>query len=100
MNDNFYSTKEWHKLRSKTKAVWKRDGLCCGYCNKQIDWCVDKVVVDHVLNRRQHPDLALDHTNLQVVHHRCNTKKAAYVENNNRVATNDEGYPVGSEWSI
>ena len=101
MNDGFYSTTDWHKLRSKTKAMWKREQRPCAYCGKPIDWHAPgaKVSVDHVLNRKKHPDLALEPTNLQVVHHECNTKKAAYVENNKRPAIGTDGFPTDSEWS-
>ena len=99
MSDDFYSQREWHKLRSKTKAIWKREQLPCGYCRLPIDWSVDKVVVDHILNRKQHPDRALDGRNLQVVHHACNTKKAAYFENNTKIEVRADGFPVGSDWS-
>ena len=98
MSDGFYSTNEWHKLRSKTKAMWKRDQLPCGYCNKPIDW-TQRPIVDHKLNRKQYPDLALVSGNLQVVHHACNSKKYAYEEANTKIAVRDDGFPTGSEWS-
>ena len=97
--DNFYSTKEWIKLRSKAKAIWKIRALPCGYCDGYIDYGVHKVIVDHVLNRKKHPDRALDLSNLQVVHHECNTKKYAYVENNKRPEIGADGFPTNSDWS-
>ena len=97
MNDGFYSSKEWHKLRSKTKALWKAKAYPCGYCHQPIDW-TQRVSVDHIMNRKKHPDLALSMSNLQVVHHECNTKKAAYYENNNKIEVQSNGFPVGSDW--
>ena len=97
MSDGFYSQPSWHKLRAKTKAVWKRENRLCGYCNHPIDWN-EIVVVDHIKNRRRHPDLALEPSNLQCVHHACNTRKAAYVENGNKPAVREDGFAVGSDW--
>ena len=97
MNDAFYSNKEWHKVRAKTKALWKANNYPCGYCKQPIDW-TQRPIVDHKLNRKQHPDLALDLSNLQVVHHACNTKKAAYFENNTKIEVQSNGFPVGSDW--
>ena len=97
MADDFYSTKEWHKLRSKTKAIWKREALPCGYCKMPIDW-TQRPIVDHILNRKHYPDAALSPSNLQVVHHECNTKKYAYEESNTKTAVGSDGFPVGSEW--
>ena len=97
MNDGFYSSSEWKTIRARTKARWKRDDYPCGYCKKPIDW-TQRVSVDHILNRKQHPDRALDITNMQVVHHECNTKKAAYFENNTKIEVRADGFPVGSDW--
>ena len=101
MPDEFYSSKEWRALRAQTKAKAKRANRPCAYCGKPIDWHTPgaKVSVDHVLNRKQRPDLALEATNLQVLHHACNTRKAAYVENNNRPEIGVDGFPTNSEWN-
>ena len=98
MSDDFYSQREWHKLRSKVKARWKREGLSCGYCNEAIDW-TERPIVDHIQNRKKHPDLALDERNLQVVHHQCNSKKYAYEENTTKTPVSLSGFPEGSDWS-
>jgi len=96
MPDLFYSSPEWHKLRAKTKATWRAQGRPCPYCNQPIDWAIKGgTTVDHILNRRKHPDKALDPSNLQVVHSSCNSKKAAYVENNNKPRINVDGFPDG-----
>jgi 5-methylcytosine-specific restriction endonuclease McrA len=94
--DVFYKTATWYKLRSKVTASWKAKGLPCPYCNSPIDWTVKRGhIVDHIKNRKQYPELALDPSNLQVVHYACNTRKAAFIENNNRVEIGVDGYPVG-----
>ena len=96
MPDLFYSSPEWHKLRAKTKATWKAQGKPCAYCGEPIEWAIKGgTTVDHILNRRKHPDRALDPSNLQVVHSKCNTKKASYYENNNKPAIGLDGLPEG-----
>ena len=99
MDDNFYSTNDWHKLRAKTKATWKAQGKPCAYCGEPIEWAIKgEAVVDHILNRKKHPHLALDPSNLQVVHggaKACNTKKAVWSENNNKPRINADGFPEG-----
>jgi len=93
-NDLFYHTDKWLWLRKKVKARWKREGHPCGYCGESLDWSA-VVIVDHIHNRKKFPDLALVEDNLQVVHHGCNTRKAAHHENINTVRTNVDGFPDG-----
>ncbi len=95
----FYSTPEWHKLRAQTRARWKRAGLPCAYCGEPLTWERGQTVVDHIKNRKQYPNLAHEPSNLQVVHHGCNTRKAAHVENTNKVEIGADGFPVNSEWT-
>ena len=94
--DPFYTTKSWHRLKQKTKVAWRHQGKPCGYCGLPLDWD-DKqsLIVDHIQNRKQYPDLAMEPTNLQVVHHACNKRKAVYVENNTKVAIGLDGFPAG-----
>jgi 5-methylcytosine-specific restriction endonuclease McrA len=92
--DNFYKTNTWYKARSKTKAKWQRENKPCYYCQEPLDWeSPYSVIVDHIKNRKQYPELALHPANLCVVHHACNTKKAAYIENNTRPRINENGFP-------
>jgi 5-methylcytosine-specific restriction endonuclease McrA len=51
------------------------------------------VVVDHINNRKQFPHLALELSNLCVVHHACNTKKYYDLEANAREAVGIDGFP-------
>jgi len=95
--DKFYSTLEWIKLRSKVKARWKRMGLPCGYCGLPIDWDA-KPIADHIQNRKKYPRLALVESNIQMVHHECNTKKSKYVESNDKVAIGLDGLPADGSW--
>ena len=96
MSDGFYKDIKWIKLRSKVRAQWKREGKPCAYCGHDLDHDEKgSVTVDHIINRRQRPDLAYEQSNLQVVHSTCNTKKASYVENNTKTRINDDGYPEG-----
>ena len=94
MAERFYNTKEWHRLRTKTKAHWRRSGQPCAYGHQPLDWA-DKPTVDHIKNRLQYPHLALEPSNLCVVHHTCNSKKAAWVERNDKPAIGLDGYPEG-----
>ena len=96
----FYKTKSWQQARGRVIRYWKENGLRCGYCGQPIVWGTDKVVVDHIINRRARPDLALDLGNLQCVHGSCNTSK--YYRSELRADTGtvgDDGFIEGSEWS-
>jgi 5-methylcytosine-specific restriction endonuclease McrA len=94
--DKFYSSMPWLRLRSKVKAQWRRAGKPCAYCGQALDWATKRaVVVDHIINRRQRPDLAMDINNTQCVCHPCNTRKAHHVELNNKIQVNDDGLPPG-----
>jgi 5-methylcytosine-specific restriction endonuclease McrA len=99
VSDGFYSQVEWQKLRAKVKKQWRGAGLPCAHCGKVLDWATKAgVVVDHKINRKQRPDLAMEQDNLCCVHHECNTRKAFHVENNSRVEIGADGYPVGGGW--
>ena len=99
MSDPFYQSSAWRAVRAKVLAKWKREGRPCGYCGAGLTWKKGEQIVDHIENRRRRPDLALDMRNLQVVHHACNTRKAAYVENGDKPEVGSDGFPVGSDWS-
>jgi 5-methylcytosine-specific restriction endonuclease McrA len=92
--DPFYGTAEWKALRTKVRRAWIASGRPCFYCGKPFapgEW----MVVDHIQNRRQFPRLALVQSNLGCVHKECNTKKAAYFENNKREEIGFDGFPPG-----
>jgi 5-methylcytosine-specific restriction endonuclease McrA len=93
---DFYSSRTWHKLRAKVKSSWRSTGRPCAYCNKPLDWgSKNAVIVDHVLNRRKHPHLALEPSNLVCLHHVCNTRKAQWQENSSKPTVNIDGFPDG-----
>ena len=94
--DKFYVSKPWLELRSLMIGYWKHAGLPCAYCGHPIEWGKGPTpIVDHILSRRTHPHLELDHTNLQVVHHQCNSyKRARGDRNENRPKpVNEQGFP-------
>ena len=91
----FYSTIEWQKARSKAARAWRATGAPCHRCGQPLDWTTKgSVVIDHVLPRRQRPDLAYEQTNLAAVCHRCNTVKAIWSENNKREEIGMDGLPA------
>lgn len=92
MADGFYKTTTWQKLRARTVRLWRASGKPCAYCGKPFE-PGQLIFVDHIKNRRQFPALALDPRNLCCVHRDCNTKKAAYYENNAREAVGIDGLP-------
>jgi 5-methylcytosine-specific restriction endonuclease McrA len=53
------------------------------------------VVIDHLLNRRQHPEHALNPDLLVAVCHACNTKKAVWTENSSKQEIGADGLPEG-----
>lgn len=99
--DRFYSTPQWRQLRAKVKKSWRLSGAPCHYCGGRLNWKIPRgTIVDHVIPRRKRPDLALVVSNLVVVCHPCNSKKAAWDEKERDIPEiGEDGFPVGSEWS-
>ena len=98
-NNQFYKSKAWRKLRSKTVREWRLDNRPCGYCGKPLDFVNRfQLSVDHKISLKRRPDLALSPANLHVVHHTCNSKKAAWEEHSDKPQIGADGFPVGSEW--
>ncbi len=91
--DAFYTTRDWHKLRSRTKALWKRNGWPCGVCGEALDW-TSRVTVDHIKERKEYPELAYEPTNLQCTCHPCNTRKSAARRQRNRPEIGPDGYAL------
>ena len=88
----FYSSLAWKKIRAKVKAQWKARGWPCNYCKETLDWST-WCIVDHIIPRADRPDLALESSNLQVVCHGCNSRKAKGLEPITR--TRSDGFPEG-----
>lgn len=74
----------------------------CPYCGKPIDRR-QRLIVDHIHNRKQFPDLAHREDNLQVVHHACNTQKYYKHEQQPQRDVDEvgeDGFPIGdNDWS-
>lgn len=98
MPDPFYSTPEWRRLRNRVKQKWFKNRLACFYCGEPF-MKGDKTIVDHRLNRKKHPEMAMVESNLVVVHHACNTRKYHKVESRDIPETGEDGFPINSDWS-
>jgi 5-methylcytosine-specific restriction protein A len=62
----FYSSKEWRRMR----AIVLRDEPLCA-CGQSSD------TVDHIIDRRKRPDLALERSNLKGMCSGCHSRKTA-----------------------
>jgi len=91
----FYSSAQWKRLAKQVKTAWLRHSMPCGYCKGPINRG-ERVIVDHVINRKQRPDLAFSLYNLQLVHHACNSKKYQFEETNAKPEIGYDGFP--DEW--
>ena len=67
--DDFFSSREWLRLRYQTLLRYGRRCMCCGTTAGIIQ-------VDHIKPRSKRPDLALDPENLQVLCKDCNQGKS------------------------
>jgi Restriction endonuclease len=95
--DKFYSSNDWRKLRTRVRADWILAGKPCGWCGQPIEPHMG-TIVDHVIPRKQRPDLALRISNLQLLHHRCHNIKTHSTERTNKVQVNDDGLPSDGSW--
>ena len=94
--DPFYRSAAWARLRMQ---VLRRDRHRCRQCGETRG----QMHVDHVLGRRQRPDLALDAGNLLTLCHACHSAKTARYEGGFGNAKREpgggcdaEGNPTGS----
>ena len=102
--DKFYKSKEWYKLRARVIAAWQQHDLPCSYCGQAIAWGhpSGKAIVDHIIPRRDRPDLELDPANLTVLHHSCHTRKTVRRDYNKGVESEpvgNDGFPLNGDWS-
>ena len=95
-NHPFYSTPDWHRLRSKTTSRWKRLNLGCGLCRYPLDWHTSRAVhVDHIKPRATHPHLALAESNLWCLCAHCHNSVKKQIEANaDRPTYGVDGWPV------
>ena len=102
--DPFYGSSQWKKLRAQTIARARRFNLPCAYCGKPINYAIKGgATVDHIKGRRRYPHLALEPSNLQVVHgtksgFHCNTKRHYHVETNDKIEIGSDGFPLNGGW--
>ena len=95
----FYQTKEWKALRRKVTKHWKAHALPCAHCNKPIDWSGRwAAIADHVQPIRKAPQLALEESNIVMMHYGCHNKKTAHEDYAKGPEINANGFPVGTEW--
>lgn len=91
--DPFYSSSEWQQLRHKRL---KYDRYICNHCGVK---CLGKKRgqpsphVDHVIDRKDRPDLQLDIDNLQTLCDSCHSKKTRATQLD-RPAIGLDGYPL------
>ena len=94
MDDGFYKTPGWFRARHKAITRWRSAGLPCAFCGSELMWAMKgSIIVDHIINRKKRPDLALEPTNLQVVHHECNSRKWRWLEANQKEQIGLDGLP-------
>ena len=97
--DNFYGSKEWKDLRVQALV---RDGYRCVLCGISIAG-YKQSRVDHVIPRKQRPDLALVLGNLRSLCVPCDLRHDAARPGSLGKAValpvDTNGFPIGSEWS-
>lgn len=74
--NNFYGSREWHKLRYTAFLKYGRKCLVCGADHKKGA----RLHVDHIKPISKYPDLALSLDNLQILCSLCNSGKGSWDE--------------------
>lgn len=97
-HDPFYTSTDWRKLRL---AVLRRDRYTCRDCGQK---CLGKKKnmpaphVDHVINRKKRPDLALNAANLRTLCPAChNVKTKRYDVVSKKIPVGADGFPIGAD---
>ncbi len=85
-SDNFYSSKEWRKLRYQVLLKYSATCMCCGRNRKDHGVMIH---VDHIKPRSKYPHLALDFKNLQILCKDCNLGKSNIDETDWRPALDE-----------
>ena len=95
--DPFYQSKEWEAIRLK---VLRRDGYKCNKCGVK---CLGKKRnrpspnVDHIVERKKRPDLALDMSNLRTLCSSCHSRRTIMdTHGKNKPEIGLDGYPIQS----
>ena len=84
-DDQFLRSWKWTTLRYKVLLKYGRRCMCCG-ANPDDGETV--IHVDHIKPRHEHPKLALDASNLQVLCAACNRGKGAWDQTDHRKPNN------------
>ena len=73
IGNDFYNSKEWHRLRYRVLKKYEAKCMACGMSPK-----VHGIVIhiDHILPRSKYPELSLVFDNLQVLCESCNLGKS------------------------
>ena len=74
--NNFYNSREWHKLRYTAFLKYGRKCLVCGADHKKGA----RLHVDHIKPISKYPDLAFSLDNLQILCALCNSGKGSWDE--------------------
>ena len=81
---NFYSSREWHKLRYEALLKHGRRCMCCGSDHKEGA----RLHVDHIKPISKYPGLMRDIDNLQILCALCNSGKGSWDETDWRDSVN------------
>jgi hypothetical protein len=91
----FYTSKEWYRVRTLALI---RDGYRCVVCGTSVR---EKGAsrVDHIVDRKVAPALALDLGNLRVLCASCDNKRHSEKGTGiPKIEIGLNGYPIGERW--
>lgn len=91
-NEAFYKTKDWHRIR--TKALFAAH-FKCAFCEKNVRG-KGKSRVDHIIPRKEAPELELELSNLRVLCPSCDNRRHA-DKGSTKTATGLDGMPTDPE---
>lgn len=72
--DAFYNSSKWRNFRLK---ILKRDNYECLHCKARglVTTTDKRLIVDHIKELKDYPELALDPDNLRTLCHACHEKR-------------------------
>nr|WP_274635545.1 HNH endonuclease [Microbacterium bovistercoris] len=82
MANGVIQSRVYRQFRAEMKAIWQAQKRPCAMDGQPIDYDgppnePDSFELDHIKARKARPDLALDPSNAQPLHVRCNRMKGA-----------------------